>query len=80
MSVSYFEGLEGIKEMYSILMRQMKQKPEEDRTYVGFFAHQKDTSEFLRKYWEELNDKLRELRIKRKVITTFFLQTTWLTT
>ena len=37
-SVTYYEGLEGLKEMYNKLVKDMKGKE-----YIGFYAHQKDT-------------------------------------
>ncbi len=70
-SVSYYEGLDGIKEMYSQLIKVMKNKPEEERSLVAFFAHQKDTPDFLQKYWLKSNEELKANKIKRKAITTF---------
>jgi predicted transcriptional regulator len=69
-NVSYYEGLGGIKEMNRRLIKNMKNKPEEKRNFVAFYAHQKDTPEFLQKYWLELNEELRENKITRKYITT----------
>jgi sugar-specific transcriptional regulator TrmB len=69
-NIAYYEGLNGIKEMFRILIKNMKQKPEQERSYVAFFAHQKDTPEFLQKYFTEINEELRKEKIKRKAITT----------
>ena len=49
----------------------MKNKPEEERSLVAFFAHQKDTPDFLQKYWLKSNEELKANKIKRKAITTF---------
>lgn len=70
-SVSYYEGLDGIKGMYKQLIKIMNNKPEEERSIVAFFAHQKDTPDFLKKYWLKSNEELKTNKIKRKAITTF---------
>jgi sugar-specific transcriptional regulator TrmB len=69
-NITYYEGLDGIKEMFRILIKNMKQKPEQERSYVAFFAHQKDTPEFLQKYFTKINEELRQEKIRRKAITT----------
>jgi len=70
-SVSYYEGLDGIKEMYGQLIKTMKNKPENKRDFVAFFAHQKDTPEFLQRYWLKSNEELNNNKIKRRAVTTF---------
>lgn len=62
---SYYEGLSGIKEMYKNLLREMPGK-----SYVGFFAHQKDTPKELADYWKELNKEMAKKKIKMRGITT----------
>jgi sugar-specific transcriptional regulator TrmB len=69
-AVSYFEGIDGIKELYETLLKNMKKKDVADREYIGFNAHQKDTPEKLEKYWQELNENFREIGLKRKIVTT----------
>src|SRR6266568_4563377 len=56
-SVAYFEGFDGIKKMYERLLNNMKKKPVTVRSFVAFYAHQKHTPDFLRKYWLELNEE-----------------------
>lgn len=70
-SVSYYEGLNGIEEMYHQLIKTMEDKPLQERSFVAFFAHQKDTPDFLQKYWLKSNEELKANKIKRKAITTF---------
>ena len=69
-SVSFYEGLEGIKEMNRKIVNVMKAKPVEERNFVAFYAHQKDTPAFLQKYWLELIEEFKREKIKRKFITT----------
>ena len=38
--------------------------------FFAFFAHQKDTPDFLQKYWLKSNEELRINKIRRKAITT----------
>jgi HTH-type transcriptional regulator, sugar sensing transcriptional regulator len=65
-NVSYYEGLDGVKEMYNKLIKEAK-----GREIKGFYAHQRDTVPELEKYfWEELNPRLAKNNIKRKAITT----------
>lgn len=65
-SVSYFEGIDGFREVYKKLMKNM-----EGKESIGFYAHQKDTPEPLKEYWNELNVIMRKKKIKRRVITTY---------
>lgn len=69
-NTSYFEGLDGVKEMYNRMIKYMKNKPEDQKWVVGFYAHQQDTSEMLQKYWVDMNNSLRLNKIKRKAVTT----------
>lgn len=62
---SYYEGVPGIKEMYKNLLKEMAGK-----TYVGFFAHQKDTPKELMDYWKELNAEMAKRKIKMRGVTT----------
>ena len=63
--VSYFEGIEGIKELYRKLFKIMPHKE-----VVGFYAHQKNTSIELQKLWTEINEEIRKKNISRRAITT----------
>ncbi len=69
-SVSYYEKMDGIKEMYQKLLKNMRDKNKDDRHFIAFYAHQKDTPQVLQKYWLDLNEEYRDNRIKRKYITT----------
>ncbi len=62
--VAYYEGLDGVKEMYRKLHKEMPGK-----NYVGFFAHGKNTPEELNELFAKINEKHRKLRIGRKAIT-----------
>jgi len=62
--VSYYEGLSGIKEMYSKLCENMK-----DKEYVAFYAHGKNTPRELLEYFDELNAEHKKFGIKRRGIT-----------
>jgi hypothetical protein len=68
-NVSHFEGLDGIKEIYTKLIDNLKGKPDPERMITGFYAHTKDTPEELTKYWLELSDKLKQNKIKRQGLT-----------
>lgn len=68
--VSYYEGFDGIKEMYRNLIENMKKKPVDERALTAFYAHQKHTPEFLQKYWLELGEEYRKIGLKRNAITT----------
>lgn len=69
-NVSYFEGFDGIREMYARLVSDLKWKPADERSFVAFYAHQKHTPEFLREYWLELNETYRANKIRRQAVTT----------
>jgi sugar-specific transcriptional regulator TrmB len=68
-NVSYFEGLDGIKEIYNKLIDNLKEKSENKRSVAGFYAHTKDTPEELKKYWMELTNELKQNKITRKGLT-----------
>lgn len=69
-NISYFEGIDGIREMYKNVLGVMKNKPEENKNLVAFYAHTKDTPANFRKYLEEMVEKFREEKIQRRYITT----------
>lgn len=62
---SYFEGIAGIKEMYKKLLQKTAGK-----SYVGFFAHQKDTPKILQDYWPVLNTEMTKQKIILRGVTT----------
>jgi HTH-type transcriptional regulator, sugar sensing transcriptional regulator len=64
-SVTYYEGLDGIKEMYNRLNKEMIGKK-----FIGFYAHQKDTPKIVQDYWLELTEEFRKRKIARRGITT----------
>ncbi|MFA5871882.1 MAG: helix-turn-helix domain-containing protein [Parcubacteria group bacterium] len=68
-NVSYFEGLGGIREIYQKLIDYNKNRPEEERRLIGFYAHTRDTSEELKEYWVELSDELKQNNIARRGLT-----------
>lgn len=61
---TYYEGLEGIRDMYGLMVSEAKGKE-----VVGFYAHEKDTPEELSAYWDEVNKELVKNKIKRRVVT-----------
>jgi len=61
----YYEGISGIREMYEKLLRNGKTKD-----YIGFFAHERDTSQELTDYWTELNSEFVKRKISRRGITS----------
>jgi HTH-type transcriptional regulator, sugar sensing transcriptional regulator len=69
-SVSYYEGFNGVREMYRQLLENMKKKPLSERSFVAFYAHQKHTPDFLQKYWRELNEEYINAGIRRNAVTT----------
>lgn len=69
-SVAYFEGMDGIRELYEKMIKIMKQKPPEQRSLVLFAAHEKDTAKVLQEYWVVLNERFARNEITRKAITT----------
>lgn len=69
-SIAYFEGMEGIEEMYDRMIKIMKQKPAQERNISGFYAHEQDTSEMLQDYWKNLNERFAKNSIRRSAITT----------
>ena len=69
-NISFFEGLEGIKEMYKKLEKKMVEKKIEKREYFCFYGHGRDAPKEMLQYWEELSEKLRKKQIKRTVMMT----------
>ena len=63
--INYYEGLDGIKEMYKNLLKEAAGK-----TYDGFFARDTDTPKALAEYWRELNEEMAKRKIKIRGITT----------
>jgi sugar-specific transcriptional regulator TrmB len=62
---SYYEGLDGLKEMYRNLLNETAGK-----TLDGFFASEKDTPPELSVYWRELNAEMVQRRVAIRAITT----------
>jgi len=69
--VSYFEGLPGIKESYKKLLKIMKDKPIDERVFVGFYAKTDNLETDLEKYFDEVTSELTKHKIHRKGITTY---------
>lgn len=69
-NISYYEKIEGVREMYQKLIKNMRDKNENNRNFIAFYAHQKDTPQILQKYWLNLNEEYGEHKIKRRYITT----------
>lgn len=61
---SYYEGLESIREMYERFMKEAA-----GREYVAFYAHGRDSTAELEKFFDWLNEKHRRLDIQRRGIT-----------
>ena len=64
-SASYFEGIDGLQELYGNLLKKSAGK-----TCVGFFAHQKDTPKVLQDYWSVLNEQMVKQKITLRGVTT----------
>jgi len=64
-SASYFEGIDGLQELYGNLLKKSAGK-----TCVGFFAHQRDTPKVLQEYWSVLNAQMIKEKISLRGITT----------
>lgn len=62
--VAYYEGLDGIKEMYKKMQNEIAGK-----NYIGFFAHQKYTPKELSTLFDEVNERFCKLKIGRKALT-----------
>jgi HTH-type transcriptional regulator, sugar sensing transcriptional regulator len=60
----YFEGLSGVREMYQNITA------DDSKEQIAFYAHGRDTSPELMKYWLELNKEYAQQGIKRRGITT----------
>lgn len=64
-SASYYEGMDGLQELYGNLLNKTGGK-----TCVGFFAHQKDTPKVLQDYWTVLNAQMVQRKISLRGVTT----------
>lgn len=62
-SISFFEGIEGLKEAYSRILKNNK-----GTECVAFFAHQKNVPEEMKEYWKKLETYFEKNNIQRKVI------------
>jgi sugar-specific transcriptional regulator TrmB len=69
-NVSYFEGLEGIKEMYGKLEKRMKEKPVDKRKFQCLYSHSRDAASEYLEYRKELGNELRRLQIRREAVMT----------
>jgi HTH-type transcriptional regulator, sugar sensing transcriptional regulator len=69
--VSYYEGMNGVKEMYGKIFKEVKTAPKNARSYVGFYAHGKNTPVELKKYFDEVRSSFRKDGINRRGITTY---------
>lgn len=70
-NVAYYEGVRGAEEMYNHMFEVMKQKPKEQRKFVGFYAKGDRVSQELEDYFEKLNEQCHHLGIKRDAITVY---------
>lgn len=64
-TASFYEGLDGIKEMGHKLIEHTK-----GQEHIAFYAHQRDTPKSLQDYWKELNQEYLKNNITRRAITT----------
>lgn len=64
-SVSYYEGINGIKESYNRIFKKVK-----DKEVVGFYAHGKDSPKDLVDSWDWWTAKRKEKNIQVRGITT----------
>ena len=70
-NTAYFEGINGIRESYKRFFQLMKEKPIEQRKFVGFYAKVDTLETEIQKFFDEWNEKMLKLNIKRKAITTY---------
>lgn len=68
-SVAYFQGMNGIRQVYEGVLKKMRKRPKLKREYVAFYAHQQDTPQELLEYFDEINEQQRKHGIKRRGIT-----------
>ena len=68
-SVAYYEGIGGVREVYTRWANQIRKKPESEREFVGFYAHGKDAPDDLMVYFDEANEMLRKYGIRRRGVT-----------
>lgn len=64
--VAYYEGINGFREIYYRLVKEMDKQAE----IFGFYARADDISMELLKFWDELNAFQEKIGVKRRVITT----------
>ena len=64
-SVSYYEGMNGIKESYHRIFKNVK-----DKEIVGFYAHGKESPKDLVEAWDWWTKKRKERNIRVRGITT----------
>ncbi len=69
--VSYYEGMNGVREMYTKLCEEIKTVPRNARKYIGFYANEKDAPRELLNYFEEVREKFKKDDISRRGITVF---------
>lgn len=69
-NVSYYEGFDGVKEMYRLQLQHLKKKPISERKFVAFYAHAQDTPDFMYKFWLDLGEKYADLNLRRRAVTT----------
>lgn len=70
-NVAYFEGVDGIRESYKRFFKIMKEKPIEERKFVGFYAKVDTLETEIQKFFDEWNEKISKFKINRKAIMTF---------
>lgn len=63
---TYYEGMEGIREMYKTFQKQIKKKK-----YVAFYAHERDASPVLLDFFKEMRDEFLKDNIYREGITVY---------
>jgi sugar-specific transcriptional regulator TrmB len=63
-NISYFESLDGIKQMYHRLIKTMREKPETEKEYVCFYGHGQDAPKELLDYWKVLTEEQRQKGIR----------------
>ncbi|MBD3244430.1 MAG: hypothetical protein GF335_00355 [Candidatus Moranbacteria bacterium] len=70
-SISYYEGIIGIKEMHEKFFKVMRSRKIENRKYVAFLAHEKGIPQELLDYFKEVNELHKKYKIQRKSITVY---------
>ncbi|MFA5961574.1 MAG: helix-turn-helix domain-containing protein [Parcubacteria group bacterium] len=70
-SVAYYEGLSGLKQIYGFVINTMREKNQAERKYVGFFGNEVDASKEVLDYFLEVNSAHEKYKIKRRALTSF---------